>query len=939
MAPSPHPKDPGRGPVSHVPVSAVPFRVWKIPLLFLISLIGLSTGIATRWWPASHATGNTLEVPADAAPGFYLVGSRDLDPAQFHHAGDMQFFWWRQLNPEAGYFNWITLDNYLALHAVNGKKVGIAIVTSEGRNRGGSLATPPFVRENPAANYDGVPTNQVYNGDFEMELEGWESAGAVNVVSEPVHGGNRSLQLGGQTSTTASAVQESIRLPANLRDGHVTYWWRMETSEPAGSPDDRLIVELVENGIILRTIQVADSSNEAGTWHRYSADLTAYGNRRVDLRFTVTNNGDAPTTFFLDEVTLDVTPILVKQWTQEYLQPYQAFVQALGDRYRNDDRVEFVAIGTGVWGETRATENIEDPASIAAGLSSDLWIDTVNTITDMYVSAFSEEGQLRKNLLLQMAPFQFVPRERKEFSIYAAQQGVGLSFNGLYPDTNFALACGHSNPDWQCAGAYDQLVAFSNQVPIAFEAYQHMLPTVNDFYWGLLNALDKRTDYIRLSGYSDWYLGPGDTPNQEWTDLMAWAGRWLGKDLTDTPSVWVAMRDHRNPIEYGTTGTIETVSRWPQRGNYDFWLYQRDEVPGGHTVPETNQETTGGLPVGLGNCPNTPCWENAHNPLLPDDDPRAWVIRRTDQASDNPFMWFSIDDGYIFGDGNDVEISVTYWDHGEDSWTLSVGDEQGQFQPVTPQGSDVPWVKKGNSDTFITVTFPMTNTRLSNSMPGNTDFVIDSRSTNGDDDGDEWIHFVEVTKLSGPSPVPTRTATPTATPTEGPTRTPTPTWTPSSTPTWTPTSTHTPTPTPTATATETPTPTSTATPTDTPSPTATATITRSPYGILTGMVYEDINGNGVYNPDTDAPLAGGRVELFDQTGQLIGLQITQSNGLYSFSFLSANRTYRLREIAPEGYLAAPVNDISLYVPAGTPINLNFGHTRLKRVYLPILQKE
>ena len=51
---------------------------------------------------------------------------------------------------------------------------------------------------------------------------------------------------------------------------------------------------------------------------------------------------------------------------------------------------------------------------------------TVNDITDMYISAFSEGGELRKPLLLQMAPFQIVPRERREFSTYAAERGVAL---------------------------------------------------------------------------------------------------------------------------------------------------------------------------------------------------------------------------------------------------------------------------------------------------------------------------------------------------------------------------------------------------------------------------------------------------------------------------------------------------------------------------------
>ena len=43
-------------------------------------------------------------------------------------------------------------------------------------------------------------------------------------------------------------------------------------------------------------------------------------------------------------------------------------------------------------------------------------------------------------------------RERREFSEYAAQRGVGLSYNGLYPDTNVALACGRGPVDVDAAG-------------------------------------------------------------------------------------------------------------------------------------------------------------------------------------------------------------------------------------------------------------------------------------------------------------------------------------------------------------------------------------------------------------------------------------------------------------------------------------------------------
>jgi hypothetical protein len=92
-------------------------------IYMLLAVVLLLGSPATQ----SRASMPGLEVPPDAAAGFYLVGSKNLDPALFHHAGDMQFFWWRPLNPDLGVFNWSNIDSYLTTHAVNGKKVGIAI--------------------------------------------------------------------------------------------------------------------------------------------------------------------------------------------------------------------------------------------------------------------------------------------------------------------------------------------------------------------------------------------------------------------------------------------------------------------------------------------------------------------------------------------------------------------------------------------------------------------------------------------------------------------------------------------------------------------------------------------------------------------------------------------------------------------------------------------
>ncbi len=205
------------------------------------------------------------------------------------------------------------------------------------------------------------------------------------------------------------------------------------------------------------------------------------------------------------------------------------------------------------------------------------------------------------------------------------------------------------------------------------------------------------------------------------------------------------------------------------------------------------------------------------------------------------------------------------------------------------------------------------------------------------------------TRTSTPTwtPSPTRTTTPTATPASTNTATATPSPTASATPTHTPTATATSTATPTATATQTPTatPTSTptatatATPTRTPTATPTATPTRVPYGIVQGRVFHDVNANSNYDPGVDQPLAGARVELYNMSGQLLNLQITAANGQYNFTFLEADRTYRVVETPPAGFAPAQYSDVNVFVEAGVPVVLNFGHMPYKFAFLPAVSRQ
>ena len=146
------------------------------------------------------------------------------------------------------------------------------------------------------------------------------------------------------------------------------------------------------------------------------------------------------------------------------------------------------------------------------------------------------------------------------------------------------------------------------------------------------------------------------------------------------------------------------------------------------------------------------------------------------------------------------------------------------------------------------------------------------------------------------------TATPTNTPTPGPTPTPTNT----------PLPTDTPTPGPSPTPTETPTP---APPTDTPTPTATPG-----NGSVGDRVWQDDNGDGVQ--DAGEPgIQGVQVRIIDSNGNVLGSEITDSDGGYLFTGLPiGNHVVRITtSTLPNNFIQT--HDRDGVLNNKTPINL------------------
>ena len=133
-------------------------------------------------------------------------------------------------------------------------------------------------------------------------------------------------------------------------------------------------------------------------------------------------------------------------------------------------------------------------------------------------------------------------------------------------------------------------------------------------------------------------------------------------------------------------------------------------------------------------------------------------------------MFFRVDDEYAApGETVGARFTVGYFDIGTDRWALKYQSPAGERAAGT--------VTKTGTKAYTQVSFTVPDARFANGLTGGADFYLDSRSSDGANDGNEWVHIVQVERLVAPelTPTPTSTPTPSPTPTETPAITATPT--------------------------------------------------------------------------------------------------------------------------------------------------------------------
>jgi hypothetical protein len=178
------------------------------------------------------------------------------------------------------------------------------------------------VQPTPAARPTPTPTigpaasgcqDVLLNGGFESgDFADWDSGNMwtmaeyePEITSDVAHAGEFSAWLGGY-SDASDIVLQSVVIPTQVRRAMLSFWWMMETEEEE-HPYDFMTVKILDaDGEELATLLELSDGDRADEWSFYYLDLSRYAGREVQMSFEVTGDENNITSFYLDDVRVEV---------------------------------------------------------------------------------------------------------------------------------------------------------------------------------------------------------------------------------------------------------------------------------------------------------------------------------------------------------------------------------------------------------------------------------------------------------------------------------------------------------------------------------------------------------------------------------------------------------------------------------------------------------
>lgn len=224
-----------------------------------------------------------------------------------------------------------------------------------------------------------------------------------------------------------------------------------------------------------------------------------------------------------------------------------------------------------------------------------------------------------------------------------------------------------------------------------------------------LKSLQLRMNWI--------YVVPGPSYMREYPEHWEWVRLSMGKTASDSPDAWAALRDAEDTYWENRIGPFTGQREWPGRPwvrNLERWLVQRDVEPDGRARRSTADVHTGVLGQENG---------TAHEGL------------RTDRVHGQTSLYFDLDDRFLRGRGEPVQVKVTYRNAGTGSWWIEHGSGRS------------PQVRRTGDGAWMTATVRLPRPAFSGGLRGGADFRI---VTGEGDDLD--VRFVRVVREQPASP-------------------------------------------------------------------------------------------------------------------------------------------------------------------------------------------
>ncbi|NUM56623.1 MAG: S8 family serine peptidase [Candidatus Hydrogenedentes bacterium] len=148
---------------------------------------------------------------------------------------------------------------------------------------------------------------RVVNGGFEQDSAGWFFSGG-SIQTGSVHSGAKCAVLGGANNNFDYFYQD-ITIPSDASAATLTYWWNVTTNESGATVYDRLhaSVRTIKNEELL-TVGLLTNVNAGAVFQQSAAfSLIAYKGQTVRVTFRSETDFTLPTTFRLDDISLQVT--------------------------------------------------------------------------------------------------------------------------------------------------------------------------------------------------------------------------------------------------------------------------------------------------------------------------------------------------------------------------------------------------------------------------------------------------------------------------------------------------------------------------------------------------------------------------------------------------------------------------------------------------------